>query len=87
MGLTNITDGNITNNCIIIDHHSSLEDFLMSHTIGYSPQNANCGGQIRVTLTPDMCSGVTEIPENECVALVDLFNSTDGSNRNNKENR
>ena len=34
-----------------------------------------------------LCSSVTEIPTTECMALVDIYNSTDGDHWNNKTNR
>ena len=36
---------------------------------------------------PTFCSSVTDISQSECEALVALYNSTDGDNRNYNTNR
>jgi len=33
------------------------------------------------------CSGVTEIPESECVALLNIYNDTNGDSWTNNTNR
>ncbi|MCX6824521.1 MAG: S-layer homology domain-containing protein [candidate division SR1 bacterium] len=42
---------------------------------------------INIGLSTTICSGVTEIPESECVQLINLYNSTSGSNWTNSNNR
>ena len=39
-----------------------------------------------ITVHPLDCTKMTVIPQNECEALVALYNSTDGDNWNNKTN-
>ncbi len=34
-----------------------------------------------------ICSGVTEIPESECAALIDIYNEANGDNRTHNDNR
>jgi hypothetical protein len=81
-GLTNITYGHITNNCLVINQPSPLQNFLTNHGIFFNPQNASCGGEVR----RDVCANITDLPANECNALVALYTGTNGNSWYNKTN-
>jgi len=80
-GFTNLTSiasqhANISNNCLNIVGPAPLLYFLRDRDIPYTQKSC---GNVSVVLTTGACMDAQPAVQSECVALVDLWNSTNGN--------
>ena len=79
-GFTNLTSivsqhANISNNCLNVVGPAPLLYFLRDKDIPYAQKSC---GNVSILLTTGACMDVQPAVQSECVALVDLYNSTNG---------